>query len=61
MAKFILLNLVLSTMFPAAGAAVSEDLTVDCSFPGGNIVVDSIQEDTVYLRQDMRDTPGFWF
>lgn len=34
---------------------------IDCEFPGGNILVDRIDGDDVYLRQDPRDTPGFWF
>ena len=34
---------------------------VDCDFPGGNIIVDGIEGDTVYLHQDLRDTEGDWF
>ena len=34
---------------------------VDCDFPGGNVILDRIEGDHVYLRQDPRDTPGFWF
>ena len=34
---------------------------VDGDFPGGNIILDRIEGDHVYLRQDPRDTPGFWF
>jgi hypothetical protein len=34
---------------------------IDCDFPGGNIVVQRIDGDQVYLHQDQRDTPGFWF
>ena len=34
---------------------------VDCDFPGGNIILDRVEGDNVYLRQDPRDTPGFWF
>lgn len=33
----------------------------DGDFPGGNIVVERIEGDDVYLHQDQRDTPGFWF
>jgi len=35
--------------------------TIDCDFPGGNILVDRIDGDQVHLHQDPRDTPGFWF
>ncbi len=34
---------------------------IDCNFPGGNIIVERIDADAVYLHQDPRDTPGFWF
>lgn len=34
---------------------------IDAGFPGGNIVVERIEGDAVYLHQDQRDTPGFWF
>ena len=36
-------------------------LTVDCDFPGGNILVDEIDGDTIALHQDLRDTEGDWF
>ncbi|HEX7901238.1 MAG TPA: peptidase M14 [Planctomycetota bacterium] len=34
---------------------------VDGNFPGGNVVVDKIEGDTVSLHQDLRDTAGDWF
>jgi hypothetical protein len=36
-------------------------MQVDCAFPGGNIVVDQIDGDTIRLHQDLRDTQGDWF
>jgi hypothetical protein len=42
-------------------AASRQDVGVDCDFPGGNIVLDSIEGDTVTLHQDLRDTQGDWF
>jgi hypothetical protein len=36
-------------------------IRIDCDFPGGNIQVDRIQGDEVFLKQDPRDTEGFWF
>ena len=41
--------------------AVAGALVVDAKFPGGNIVVERIDGDTVYLHQDLRDTAGDWF
>ncbi|MDA0321846.1 MAG: hypothetical protein O2923_03900 [Verrucomicrobia bacterium] len=34
---------------------------IDSDFPGGNIVVDSVDGDDVRLHQDLRDTPQDWF
>jgi hypothetical protein len=38
-----------------------DDLTIDCDFPGGNILVERAENDVVYLRQDLRDTSTWWF
>lgn len=35
--------------------------TIDADFPGGNIIVERIEGNHVYLRQDLRDTEGDWF
>ena len=43
------------------GDPESDSPTIDCDFPGGNVVVERIEADNVYLHQDPRDTPGFWF
>ncbi len=34
---------------------------IDADYPGGNIVVERIDGDTVQLRPDLRDTQGWWF
>jgi hypothetical protein len=36
-------------------------IEIDADFPGGNIVVDRIEGDEVWLRPDLRDTEGWWF
>lgn len=36
-------------------------LTIDCDFPGGNIILERIDGDNVYIHQDIRDTEGDWF
>lgn len=36
-------------------------IEVDAAFPGGNIIVDSIEGDSIKVRQDRRDTEGSWF
>ncbi len=45
----------------AAGLAAQETVSVDAGFPGGNIVLEKIEGDTVFLRPDLRDTRGDWF
>lgn len=40
---------------------MSTGVTVDCDFPAGNIVVDDVVGDDVFVRQDLRDTQGDWF
>ncbi len=37
------------------------DPAIDCAFPGGNIILERIEGDTIYLRPDLRDTTGHWF
>ncbi|MBA4388868.1 MAG: peptidase M14, partial [Verrucomicrobia bacterium] len=34
---------------------------IDCDFPGGNIIFEKIEGDTVFLHQDLRDTTTDWF
>lgn len=45
---------------PVGGAEVPNP-RIDCAFPGGNVIVESIENDTVILKQDRRDTEGWWF
>jgi len=45
----------------SAGPGSSEALLVDSDFPGGNIVVDRIEDDTAFLKPDRRDTSTWWF
>ncbi len=35
--------------------------TIDADFPGGNIIIDKIEGNHVFLHQDLRDTEGDWF
>lgn len=38
-----------------------DTITVDCGFPGGNVIVDAIDGNTITVHQDLRDTIGNWF
>ena len=40
---------------------MSDTLLIDADFPGGNIILEKIDGDVVFLRQDLRDTEGNWF
>ncbi|MEA3225531.1 MAG: M14 family zinc carboxypeptidase [Planctomycetota bacterium] len=42
-------------------ALAAETLIVDADFPGGNIILDRIEGDTVFLRPDQRDSSTWWF
>lgn len=44
-----------------ADSPTSAAIEVDCDYPGGNIIVDRIEGDQIYVRQDLRDTRGDWF
>lgn len=37
------------------------EIEIDAQYPGGNIVVDAIDQDVVRLKTDLRDTAGWWF
>lgn len=39
----------------------ADGLEVDTDFPGGNLLVESIADGTLTVRQDRRDTPQHWF
>ncbi|MDA3923346.1 MAG: M14 family zinc carboxypeptidase [Kiritimatiellae bacterium] len=37
------------------------DIQIDANYPGGNIAVERIEGDHVYLHQEIRDTSTWWF
>jgi len=45
----------------AAFRLFAGEVAIDAAFPGGNIKLDRIDGDAVFLRQDLRDTAGNWF
>lgn len=45
----------------AAAPASKPAVWIDADFPGGNIIVDRIEGDHVFLRPDLRDTSRWWF
>jgi hypothetical protein len=43
------------------GTARAAQIEIDAKFPGGNIVVDGVEGDTIKIHPDLRDTDGNWF
>jgi hypothetical protein len=46
---------------PASTKPDTSQFTIDADYPGGNIIVERIDVNEVRLRQDLRDTQGWWF
>lgn len=46
---------------PAEAASQENGVSIDAGYPGGNIILDRIEGDAVYVRPDLRDTEGWWF
>ena len=51
---FLVLFVLLSAL-PASAQRIHSD------YPGGNISIEKMQNDTIWLQPDLRDTEGFWF
>lgn len=45
----------------STAVCAAPSLQIDADFPGGNIVLERIEDNLVYLHQDLRDTQGWWF
>jgi hypothetical protein len=41
--------------------AFAVDIRVDADFPGGNIIVQRVESNTVFVAPEQRDTSGWWF
>ena len=53
-----------SGLLPGAGLAEQSSpqaIAVDADFAGGNVQVEKVVGDEIYVRQDLRDTAGDWF
>jgi len=48
-------------MLGALAGDVLAKVAIDADYPGGNIIVERIDGDVIALRQDLRDTKGWWF
>lgn len=59
--KNILVLLLFFCLTTVTAQSKNEKLLIDANFPGGNIIVQRISGDTVYLHQNLHDTEGNWF
>jgi hypothetical protein len=57
----VFISIVLTGYAEKSNAQVTIPLRIVSDFPGGNILVEKISKDTVYLNPDLRDTQGDWF
>ncbi len=48
-------------LFLAPWIAPGAEVRIASDFPGGNIVIERIEGDDVFVHQDLRDTKGDWF
>lgn len=55
------LFLLILLLFTATCVAAETTLSLDAVFPGGNIALERVEGDFVYLKPDLRDTEGWWF
>ncbi|HPO37541.1 MAG TPA: hypothetical protein PL176_06010, partial [Kiritimatiellia bacterium] len=47
--------------FRSGGIHADARLVIDKNLPAGNIMLESMEGDTVYLQNELRDTAGWWF
>jgi predicted deacylase len=46
---------------PSKSFTLTDAFVLDAVFPGGNIIVERIEGDTVFLRPNLRDSSTWWF
>ena len=59
--SLILFAVLSACLFSAEGRSKVKTVTVDDMLPAGNIIVEKVTADTVFVRPDLRDTGEFWF
>ena len=52
---------VFAAALPLAAMSAFAAVSVDANLPAGNIVFERMEGDSVYVHQDLRDTPKPWF
>ena len=59
--KKLVLIILLFTGILGVQAAYGRQIRIDTKLPAGNIIVEKMLGDTVYVKPDLRDTEGDWF
>ena len=60
MKKLVSIILLLTGIL-SVSAAYGRQIRIDTKLPAGNIIVEKMVGDTVYVKPDLRDTEGDWF
>ena len=56
----MLIVLIMLGSYSSYGKEV-DPVSITADYPGGNIIVERVEGDTVFLRTDLRDTERWWF
>ena len=59
--KLLGLLLPATSLFFILGNYSNSTFIIDANFPGGNIILDKIENNTIFLRPDQRDSSTWWF
>ncbi|MCD7850380.1 MAG: hypothetical protein LUH63_11970 [Parabacteroides sp.] len=54
-------SFILIVCFCICSIRLMSQIQIHSDFPGGNLLIDKIKNDTVWVRPDLRDTEGNWF
>ncbi|WP_293672181.1 M14 family zinc carboxypeptidase [uncultured Parabacteroides sp.] len=54
-------SFILIVCFCIYSIRLMSQIQIHSDFPGGNLLIDKIKNDTVWVRPDLRDTEGNWF
>jgi len=59
--RVLLSGVILLGALLSGAVSARAELVIDKNLPAGNIFVERVEGDTVYLRNELRDTAGWWF
>ena len=59
--ELVVRNSLMTIAILGGGGGLMAQVRIDANYPGGNIILEEIDGNDVHLRQDLRDTQGWWF